>query len=140
VRLDQRKGLVGAHLLVPGRRDLEVDPDGEDVAGAAGFEHLAQFAAAPVDLVARGPGRGEPGVQGAFSLRLGELGLGGECVIDGEPGPRHPLTIGEPLLLHVQLPVDQGVALRRGVGRIDRNDGVLDAPRRCRCTAGRIRP
>jgi hypothetical protein len=50
-------------------------------------------------------------------------------VIAGKSGPGHALRIGEPRFLDVQLPVDQPVPERGGVGRVDRYDRVLDSAR-----------
>ena len=81
-------------------------------------------------LVAGGPGRFQPGVQNAPSLVPGDPALGRERVAVVEPGPTHALGIGEPLALDVQVPVDQRVPVRGGVGGVHRDDRVLDPPGR----------
>jgi hypothetical protein len=128
-RVDQAKRLVGAHLHLSGDGELEVAPDGEDIADAAGLEDLARLAAAPADLVAGRPGRLQPGVQDVPSLLPGDLALGREGVPGVEPGSAHALGIGDPLALHVQFPVGRCVSVRSGVAGVDRDDRVLDPAR-----------
>ena len=88
--IDQAKRLVCAHRHATGGGDAEAGADREDVAEPALLAQSAQPGAASADLVAGGPGRAEPGVQGASGLGAGDPALGREGVTtdstSAEPG------------------------------------------------------
>lgn len=96
----------------------------------AAFQELAQLPAASVHLVPGRPLWSDPGGQRPFRLREGERRLGGKRVIFRETRRRHPRRIGEPVGLHVQVPVDEGVAPLGRVRRVHRDDHVLDPAHR----------
>ena len=109
--------------------------DGQHVAQPTAFDGRGQLRVTAVDLVPGHPPRSHAGVQRALDHRYGQRRLGREAHLLGHPGARAPLGVVRPRARQVQLPVDQRVATLAGVGQVDGDLAVLDAPGRPRVLA-----
>jgi len=92
------------------------------------LEELAQFGAASVDLVAGRPVHRDAGRQRASGLFQGDGGLGAEDEVPSQTGPFTALGVFGPVLLDVEVAVDQAVAQRAGVGAVHRDHRIADLP------------
>jgi hypothetical protein len=71
-----------------------------------------------------------PAATGPVDHRPRELWLGRELDVVGDAGAREPVGVGAPGLRQVQRSVDERMPARGGVGEVDRDLRVLDAPGR----------
>ena len=105
---------------------------GDDVAGAALLQPVPELPVPAVGLISGHPRGRDARVQGPAQHQPGELGLGGELHVirDARLAAAAPVT--GPRLRQVQLAVDQGAALARGVGAEHAQLAVLHPPGRAR--------
>jgi hypothetical protein len=96
----------------------------------------AQLASA-IDFVAGQPAGLDAQVTHADEHGDGQLRLGGEGDLVGDVGQQLALFVGGPVGAQVQLPVDQRVAARGGVGEVDGDLAQTDPAERAAVLAGR---
>jgi len=120
-------GLVGPDRRAGGQPDLVVAGDDPHIGQAVLGGFGAQWFAASVDLVERDPpGRGS-GRQLPVQLVHGQLRLGRELQVLGDPGGPTTGGIGRPALRHVHVEVDPGLPVRGDVGAEHGGHAVLHA-------------
>jgi hypothetical protein len=88
----------------------------------------AELPVTAVSLIRRGPRRGHVRVEGAGEHPPGQNKLGGELDVSRDTRGGAPIRVVGPRLGQVDLPVDQRVATRRGIGEVDRDLRVLHPP------------
>src|SRR5919109_2844232 len=108
--------------------DLVVAGDSENVAELSLLQCGPQVRVASVDLVSCHPGRRDAGVYCTADHAGGECGFRGEVDAVGYPGGSAAGFVFRPGAREVQLPVDRRVSARSGVGKVDGDLAVLDAP------------
>ena len=118
---------VGPHRAVDGSGgDPVALRYGEHIADAAGLQVAAQLPVAAVELVRGTPGGRHPGIEGAGEHPPGQGDLGGEAHLRGDAGCGASGRVVGPHLRQVDLTVDEGRPVRRGIDQVDRHLRVLD--------------
>jgi len=112
----------GGHPVIAGH--------GQHVADLGGFQPGPQLPVVPVGLVGGEPAERHPGGDGPLDHPPGQLRLGGELHVIGDPRGAAAAWVTGPGPGQIQLAVDQRMTGRRGVAQIDRYLGILDPPSR----------
>lgn len=90
--------------------------DRDDVGQTGVFQETAEAGVLAVGGICGDPGEGERGVKGPQDHGAGEVVLGGEVPLVGDPGCSAALPVFGPGLGQIELAVDQGVPACGGVG------------------------
>ena len=133
---DQAGGGFHGEAPAGGQGHLVVGADGQDVAGAALADALAQLKAA-VHFVAGDEPRPDTPVVGVLQQIAGDLRFRGEHDLAGDSGQLAALLVGGPVRGQVQGPADQGVPGRGRAGEGDRDLAHRDAADGAAVLAGR---
>jgi hypothetical protein len=121
VRADHLPG-PGGHPVIARHRQHVTDP--------GVFQPGAQRPVVPVGLIRGGPGERDPGGDRPLDHPPGQLRLGREPHVSGDPGGLAAGRVTGPGPRQVQLAVDQRVPGRGRIAQVDRDLGVLDPPGR----------
>ena len=103
---------------------------GQHIPEMAVFQPGAQRPVVPVGLIRGGPGKRDPGGDRPLDHPPGQLRLGREPHVSGDPGGLAAGRVTGPGPWQVQLAVDQRVPGRGRIAQVDRDLGVLDPPGR----------
>ncbi len=103
--------------------------DGQHIGDVLLLQPGAQRPVIPIGLVGGHPGERHPRADGPLDHQPGQLRLGRERRVPGNPGRLAAGRVTGPGLRQVQLPVNQRVPARGSIAKVDRDLGVLDPAR-----------
>ena len=103
--------------------------DGQHIGDVLLLQPGAQRPVIPVGLVGGHPGERHPRADGPLDHQAGQLRLGRERRVSGNPGRLAAARVTGPGLRQVQRPVNQRVPARGSIAKVDRDLGVLDPAR-----------
>ena len=134
----QAGGVLHGEAAAGGQGYRVVRADGQDVAGAALADALAQGKAA-VDLITGDEARADAAVVRVLQQAVGQLRFRREHDLVRHPGQLAALLVGGPVRGQVQRPADQGVPGRGRAGQGDRDLAHRDPAEGAAVLAGRAR-